>query len=314
MRLTTKSWLARALSVAAAVAALAAFCGALQAADTGPVKLLRAIYGEEAGDFNLPEALSCGERLTVADAGNKRLLFFEAAGEAFKPAGKFDANGKLGAPFCVAEVAGGKLLVAERGKPTLTLCDPKANTAVPAVLQGVPQGSKLVPGRFCVNDKGRIFVIDTAAPRIVALSPELRYEGEVSVTAKGFTGFSDVRYDRRGNLFALETLRGLVHVFDANLKPVRSFGSREGSGAAFEFPVSLATDRQGNVYVADSHRSQVLVLDAEGRLQWRLGGFGWKEGSFNEPGYVALDSANRIFVVDRLNNRVQVFAPLRPME
>jgi sugar lactone lactonase YvrE len=289
-------------------------CGVALAAEGAPVRLLAAIYGEGAGEFNQPTALYCGERLTVADTAGKRLVFFDLAGEQFKYSGKFDAAGSLGAPFCVAELSGGKLLVAERGKPTLSLCDPKANSAAPLPLQGVPQGAGLVPGRFCLGEGGRLYLIDQAQPRIVVLSSGFAFEGEIRINDRAFTGFTDVRADRRGTLYALETLRGLVHVFDANLKPVRSFGAREGSGAPFEFPVSLATDRQGNVYVLDGHRSQVLVFDPEGRLQWRLGGPGWKAGSFNGPAYLALDGANRVFVADRLNNRVQVFAPLRPMD
>jgi DNA-binding beta-propeller fold protein YncE len=291
--------------------------GALAADTGGPVKLLLAIYGEQnTGEFAYPAAVGVGERLTVADTGNRRLLFFDPQGDLFKYAGRFDAGGKLGAPFCVAELSGGRLLVAERGKAALTLCDPKTNTAASAQLEGVPQAGRLVPGRFCAGSDGRLYLIDNGLSRILVLSAELRFEREVTLAEEGFGGFSDVRVDRRGNLYALETLRGLVHVFDPQLKRVRSFGSRaaEGEGAAlFEFPVSLALDRQGNVYVLDSHRAQLIVCDPEGRLQWRLGGFGWKEGSFNGPSYVAIDGLNRIFVADRLNNRIQVFAPLRPM-
>jgi streptogramin lyase len=284
------------------------------AADTGPFKLLLSIYGEEnTGEFASPVSASAGERLIVADTGNKRLLFFELQGDLFKYAGKFDAGGKLAPPICVAELPGGKLLVAERGKGGLTLCDPKANTAEPARLSGVPKASSLVPGRFCRGPEGRIYLIDNGLSRIVVLSSDLRFEREGSPSAKGFTGFSDVRVDGRGNVYALETLRGLVHVFDPFLKPVRSFGSRGGQGALFDFPVSLACDRRGNVFVLDSHRAQLSAFDPEGRLQWRLGGFGWREGSFNDPSYVSVDGADRIFIVDRLNNRIQVYAPLRPM-
>ncbi len=298
--------------IAAAVAAL--LLAASSAPAEAPVKLLLTIYGEgEPGEFAYPLAVTCAERLVVADTGNKRLLFYDAQGGQFRYAGKFDAGGKLGAPFCVAEVAGGRLLVGERGKPTLTLCDPKANTAQPALLQGVPQAALLRPGRFCTGPEGKVYLIDNGAGRLLLLSADLRFEREVSVRSEAFTGFSDVRVDRRGNVLALETLRGLVHVFDPSLKPVRAFGSREGASAPFEFPVSLATDPHGNIYVLDSHRAQVLVFDPEGRLQWRLGGFGWKEGSFNDPSYICVDGASRLFVCDRLNNRIQVFAPLRAM-
>lgn len=286
---------------------------ALAATDGSPVKLLLAIYGEAAGGFNQPQAVFCGERLVVADTAGKRLVFYDPQGGEFKYLGKFDAGGSLSAPFCVAEAPGGKLLVAERGKPHLTLCDPKTGAASPLALRG-PEVAGMVPGRFCLDEAGRLYVIDHGRGRIAVFSPSLAYEGEIRVADKGFGGFADVRADRRGNLYALESLRGLVHVFDANLKPVRSFGARGKEGAPFEFPVSLATDRQGNVYVLDGHRAQVLVFDPEGRLQWRLGGQGWKEGAFGGPVYVAIDSANRIFVAERLNNRVQVFAPLRPME
>jgi tripartite motif-containing protein 71 len=299
--------------VIAALAAAHLLCALSGAAETGPVKLLLAIYGEESGEFSYPAAVSCGERLTVADTGNRRLLFFDPQGDQFRYGGQFDAGGKLGVPFCVAEVSGGRLLVAERGKPALTLCDPVAGTATPAALEGVPQAARLLPGRFCIGPEGRLFLIDDALPRIIVLSADLRFEREITVQDEGFSGFSDVRVDRQGNLYALETLRGLVHVFDPSLRRLRSFGSRKGDRAPFDFPVSLALDRQGNVYVLDSHRAQVLVFDPEGRLQWRLGSFGWKEGAFNGPSYIAVDGQNRIFVADRLNNRIQVFAPLRPM-
>ncbi|MFH0810932.1 MAG: NHL repeat-containing protein [Pseudomonadota bacterium] len=289
-------------------------CGPAGAVESGPVKLLVSLYGEQdTGVFGFPSGLSLGQCLTLADTNNGRLLFFSADGDKFKYQGKFDAGGKLTNPFCVAELAEGKYLVAERGKRTLTLCDVAGQTATPVVLEGMPRADRFAVGRFCKGPDDRVYLIDAAQKRIVVLSPELRYEREFTVSASGFTGFSDVRVDRRGNVCALETLRGLVHVFDGGQKLLRSFGSRGGESAAFDFPVSLAIDRQGNIYVLDSHRAQVSVFDLEGHLMWRMGAYGWKEGSFNGPAYVAVDDANRVFVVDRLNNRIEVFVPQRPM-
>jgi DNA-binding beta-propeller fold protein YncE len=296
-------------------------------ASTAPLKLAASLYGDEGtGPFGLPMGVAVsGRDLAVADTGNKRLLLFEvgegkAPGElTFKPAGEFNAGGKMGAPYCIGWLPGGRLLVGERGKNDLMVFDPKGDPKSgsygPAGLKAT-SGEPLptLTGRFRTDSSGGLCLIDETNRRILLFGPGLgAAQREIRPQDSGFTGFRDVAVDEGGNVYALESLAGRVWVFDKQGKEVRRFGKRGQDPGEFDLPSGLAVDRKGSVYVLDGNRGSVQVYTREGRHSFSLGSRGAKEGELDQPSGLAVDGAMRLFVADRLNGRVQVFTPLRPM-
>jgi tripartite motif-containing protein 71 len=101
--------------------------------------------------------------------------------------------------------------------------------------------------------------------------------------------------DNLGNIYLGEgSPGGRVYVYDAQGKPLTTWGEGPGRGEAqFDFITSLAIDGQGNMYVADFNNVRVQKFD-------RLGHFvaQWPTEQPAGPVGVGVDSAGNVFVLN----------------
>ena len=133
-----------------------------------------------------------------------------------------------------------------------------------------------------------------------------KYLREITIK-KDLTGFNDVKVDKKGNIYALDALKGKVYIFNQMGKLLTKFGQRGEGEGNFNFPISLAVDRRGLIYIVDRHKNRVLVYNKKGDFQGGFSQLGWKEERLYYPTYIFIDQSQRIYIVDRDNNRVHVF-------
>ncbi len=149
-----------------------------------------------------------------------------------------------------------------------------------------------------VDMKGRVFV---SAENGTILRwwrmPETangRPEGVV-VMKDGRIAISDTHYHR-------------VLFFDAEGKPVGSFGKEGRESGEFIFPVGITQDEHGFLYVCEyGSNDRVQKFTPEGKFVLSFGSPGTGPGQFERPsGMVA--HGGKVYVADAMNNRISVFS------
>ena len=109
--------------------------------------------------------------------------------------------------------------------------------------------------------------------------------------------------DPGGNKFVVESMRGMIHVFDANddyLATFRVKDARPGDVTAVG----------AELFVTDVTGDRVLVLDrSTGKLLRTLGAKGKGPGQFIMPNAIASDPQGNLYVSDQMNFRFQKLDP-----
>ncbi|MEP3783310.1 MAG: hypothetical protein ABJM65_00630 [Ascidiaceihabitans sp.] len=92
-----------------------------------------------------------------------------------------------------------------------------------------------------------------------------------------------------------------VHIFDANLRHLKTFGHPGNEPGAFSTPHSLIFDTQGRLCVADRENNRVQQFDAEGRWVGQIDGV-------YKPMALALSLDGMLLVSDQ-TPRLSAYAP-----
>lgn len=275
------------------------------AEEKSEIKTVAVIVGDEnMGRLKQPSGLFFDEarqRLYVADSGNGRLVSFDSG---FKYLAEL-TNEAMALPAGFVRNKDGHFFVIDSGKGDIVFIDLEKKAVKPFALSGVPSaGEQFVPGRIAIDKDNQLYVIDKLNKRIIIADQTGAFVREVAVKDKGFSGFTDVRVDDKGEIYALDTIGGQVYIFDEKGNAISMFGGRNGKNG-FRFPMSLAVDKNGLIYVADQHAGKILVFDKKGIFQYAISKPGVKEGELAAPSYIFIDKEGRIYTID--SNRIQVF-------
>ncbi|HID29871.1 MAG TPA: hypothetical protein EYP19_07695 [Desulfobacterales bacterium] len=275
-------------------------------AGKGRIKHLTSINrNEETGRLGLLGGIFFDEnrkRLYVADTSNKRILAFDVD---LKFLSEFNAGGALEAPTCLARNSKGRFFVGEPTQGRVLLVDIRQRSVNPIDFSAVPEAGPIYPGNMAIDPADNLYIIDKANQRILIFDENLRFDRQVLV--KGAKGLGDLKVSSNGNLYALDTIGGSIHVFDRQGDLLLTFGKKGKGKGEFDFPVSLAVCRKGVIYVLDQHKHKVSAFNPKGEFLMEFSQLGWREGRLHYPSYIYVNRAGRIFVVDRGNSRVSVF-------
>lgn len=151
---------------------------------------------------------------------------------------------------------------------------------------------------------GKIYVCDIRNPGLVVL--DLAKHQTRIMRTKGLGGMiqpTDIAISPDGMKYVADTVRGVVFVFDANERHVRSFG-HEG----FK-PVGIAV-HENAIYVSDFATQSVLVMNRfDGTTIRTIGEPGGEDGQFIRPLGVDVDDQGYVYVCDVIKCRLQRFDP-----
>ncbi len=270
------------------------------------VRTVAVITGDEImGRLKQPSGLFFDEikkRLYIADSGNGRLVSFDAE---FKYMAEL-TNEAMTLPSSVVRNKEGHFFILDRGKGEIVFIDLEKKVVKSFPLSGVPSAKEqFVPGRMAIDADNKLYIIDKLNRRLIIVEQTGAFVREVTVKDKGFFGFTDVRVDDKGEIYAIDAIAGVVYIFDDKGGIVSRFGSRENKKDNFRFPTSLAVDKNGLIYIMDQHAGRILVFDKKGVFQYAVSRPGVKEGELSYPSYIFIDKEGRIYTID--GNRIQVF-------
>lgn len=137
-----------------------------------------------------------------------------------------------------------------------------------------------------------------------------------------------IRYDKGGNLWAIDKGSNMIIKFNPEGRPVMVFGRKAEASdenaeplkhpnpplpavdGQFRQPTDVAWDLQGDIFISDGYiNSRVAKYDKDGHWMMQWGDRGKEPGMFNTPHSIANDNKGNIYVADRGNRRIQVFDP-----
>jgi len=226
--------------------------------------------GSDTGQFNRPHGICCNKYgdVYVADTDNNRVVRLRYSATRLHWVSVLDTA--LAAPRDVALDSRGRVYVADSKHNRIAVYDSlgvalaswqpglEDPTAI-AVLDADAEYNEFRVGAAVVVDRNRTRV------NLLTLSGELVRQVDMRRIGLDEAGFAYVAFDRHGNTYVTDQANDQVHVFDAGLKYVVSYG-REGTGQyRFSSPRGIAIWRRfGQVFVSEAEGGQYywLGLDA----------------------------------------------------
>lgn len=185
--------------------------------------------------------------------------------------------------------------------------DFRKSTLAADIVLGAEGGSSIKkPLGVHVDNRGRVYVTDTAASDIHVMDPANKvYETLSGKGTKVFFKPIGVSSDSTGRLFISDSQTDKVAVLEPDGK-LKSFLEPD---EPFKQPSGMAVDNdRKRLYVTDTHNHNIYVFDLDTLKQVRtIGKRGKEEGEFNFPSNIAVDRRGNLYVVDTMNGRVQIF-------
>lgn len=256
------------------------------------------------------------ENLVITDEENKNALksllkWIVGLGSAREP------YVGLSRPQSGAVHGDGRILVADFGRASVFVFDPKAGT-MQEWRNADPGRLFITPVAIAVGPEGRIFVTDSEHAFVARLDREgnpLPPLGEGQLTRP--TGLA---YEAEtGRLYVTDTHAHHVKIFDlegrlldvwgdrgedADLPPGRP---RDVSDLMFNLPTHLAVAK-GKLYVSDTMNARIQVISTEtGKLLRSVGMRGTYVGNLVRPKGVAVDSDENVYVVEGYHDHLLIF-------
>jgi len=163
------------------------------------------------------------------------------------------------------------------------------------------------PYGLTVADDGVIYISDSYADRILAITPDGRTE-VIAGTTSGYTDgagkeakFSlpqGIKLDREGNLIVADSKNNAIRKIDKQLNV-----STVATG--FRSPYGLTIDKKGNIFVADYGNNAIKVIDRKGIVRPIAGensNYKDQPNTLNMPTGIDIDQYGNIVICDCYNH------------
>ncbi|MBI4650673.1 hypothetical protein HY745_05190 [Candidatus Desantisbacteria bacterium] len=109
-----------------------------------------------------------------------------------------------------------------------------------------------------------------------------------------------------GNIYIVDSLNGIINVYDMNGKFLFNFGQEGFAGENLALPWGIEIDYKGRVYITDIGKNLIFIYTPEGKFMLKFGGTGSNDGQFNMPFDIAIDRNKNIYIADSKNDRIQI--------
>lgn len=159
------------------------------------------------------------------------------------------------------------------------------------------------PFGVVANTDGRVYIADNFSNGIFCFDFTAKKIYQFNALSK-FGFILDLEKDARGNLYAVDGLRKIIHVFDAQGNPLFLIDDEK----YLESPSYITIDNNlSRIYVSQGRQHKISAFTLSGDFIFEFGGPGTDKGFFAAPQGLAVDKNSRLFVADMLNSRIQVF-------
>jgi DNA-binding beta-propeller fold protein YncE len=256
--------------------------------------------------------------LYVADSKNSRIGIFDEHGT---PLFTFGGSALLLEPKSIEVDPDGTIYALDsasaelrrfsyRGEFETTLAfERPGKEGEPALQVAIATFAHRSGGNWVVLDRDRadVLLYDSERKFVRVLPPPPGFErlpspSDVALSPEGLIAVCDQRADPA------------LHVFDAEGRPVASFGGRDVALSDFTAPVSIAFDDEGFLYAVDMLRHDIKIYTTAGVFLQHFGGWFSPETRGRAPGEMlypvdvcVAPAGGPVYVAERFGQRVQVF-------
>jgi DNA-binding beta-propeller fold protein YncE len=197
-------------------------------------------------------AIGFNHLVYVAEHQNHRISVFSLAGGFIRTMGSFGVGpGQLEYPVAVDIDAYGNLYVADSENYRIVRFSPEGNGFASFGVGFRPYGVRVAPD-------GTIWVMEYGGSLIRRYDPDGAPLGTWAGNGD-FYGPEAVTFDRRGNVFVVDTGNDRIQLFDPSLNFVCSFGSTGTGDANLDVPTDLEVDAFGQIVIADYANNRIRV-------------------------------------------------------
>ena len=172
------------------------------------------------------------------------------------------------------------------------------------------KGFKMVsPVCACVDDRGDIYVSDSALQGVFRFDPKYKFKGIFisSSSTPGQSRITGIVYSQAaGTFYCVDTANHRVLCFHRDGQLKFSFGNRGAAEGQFNFPTHITADNE-YIFITDALNFRVQVFDHTGKFIRVIGSYGRGGGNFSKPKGIAVDKEQHIFAADAMFDNVQVF-------
>lgn len=269
-------------------------------------KLKGMITGKEKDILNKPIAVAVSSQKTIfiCDPGRPALHILKQRERRYKKVTAIKDE-ELISPVGVAVSDSGMVFLSDSGLKKVFCLDADGRLKF-----FVGEGRKFLrPTGLAVN-KDRLYVVDTAAHRILIFGLKGGFIGEFGERGKGpgqFNYPTSIAADKEGRIYVIDAMNFRVQVFDGDNKFLYAIGRAGDSSGSFSRPKGVAIDSFGHIYTTDGLFDNLQIFNQKKEFLLSLGEPGQKAGEFWIPCGIAIDKDDYIYVADSYNQRVQVF-------
>lgn len=255
-------------------------------------------------------AVDSGGRIFVADPRAGIVRMFDPERKKYKEL-RAHRSDPMVAPVDVALDGAGRVYVSDAARARLFVFSSKGKFLHTLGGLGREESIFLRCTGIAIDAKrGRLFVVDTDAMRVVELTLDGRVLRKIGKRGTGpgefnYPTFIAVAPD--GSFWVSDSLNFRVEHFDAEGRFLSAFGHVGALPGQFYRPKGIAVDGSGDVYVVEGMYDRVQVFDPSGRLLLIFGGTGSGPGRLDLPTGIALGENGQVVVSDALNRRVGIF-------
>ncbi|MBN1343786.1 MAG: NHL repeat-containing protein [Phycisphaerae bacterium] len=168
-----------------------------------------------------------------------------------------------------------------------------------------------LPTDVAVDGRGRVFVADGAADRVVRFSPEGRFESEITeVGGEALCRPVGLTIGQGDELWIADTGNHRLVVVAPDGKPVRSLKLPKSSSDRATDPTDVGlSPGDKRLYVVDNDNHRVLACDPAEEVWTALGREGRSLGQFEWPFMICAGPNGYVCVTEALGARVQRISP-----
>lgn len=258
-----------------------------------------------------PSGVAVDERdqLYVVDAGNNRLIKFDARLEPIRDAGGYGSGiGRFVNPEDVVVDRSLNVYVLDAGHRRILQFDANLNYVDEIVPEDDPREIVSNLGKLsglAITSIGEIIIADYDNSRLIRLdimNQFSRYVGDFGYGRGALLNPEGLAVDGKGRCYVADGGNGRIAAYDANGNFIGEM--RPDSLTA---PSAVAVSPDGIIWTADRESSSVLALSLAGEVLLHWGSPGTGEYTFSDIAGLAVSREGRLYLADRGNDRILVY-------
>ncbi len=234
------------------------------------------------------------EEVYVADPAKNSISIFATDGT---PLFKFGKEKGLIAPYDLV-VRKGLIYVSQASKDYVEIFSYRGDSLGRLAL---PDGIPFIPGRLAIDEKGNIYVLNSAATNCVVFDRGGVFKGTIGEGLKSLSGIT-VKGDRLYLITPMDI--PAIRIFDTSGGFVSGFGFKGEGADAVGVPVSVEVDKEGRIWIVDAVKG-IILYNSEGTELGRIREYA--PGRYFFPIDIDFDLANRLYLIEKEGTRLRAF-------